>query len=108
MPTRNSMLSRPPNVSTSSTACSSASIAQPATVLPRTEVVSPTIAHELIPVNAARYGVRPLTRMPIRKTSGISVGQRALNDSRSFGISSSVKPRRPRRLASKCTCMKTP
>ena len=44
--------SRPPKVSTSSTACSSASIAQLAAVLPRTDVVIPTIAHELIPVNA--------------------------------------------------------
>ena len=35
------------------------------------------MAHELMPVNAARYGVRPLTRMAISSTSGISVGQRS-------------------------------
>ena len=62
----------------------------------------------VMPVNAARYGVRPLTRMPISSTSGISVGQRWRSDSRSLGISSSVRPRRPLRLASKCTCMNTP
>ncbi len=59
-------------------------------------------------MKAARYGVRPLIRMAISSTSGISVGQRSAKDWRSFGISSSVSPRRPKRLASKCTCMKTP
>ena len=53
----------PPKTSNSSTACSAASSAQWRDVLPRASVVRPTIAHEVMPVNAARYGVRPLTRM---------------------------------------------
>ena len=62
----------------------------------------------VMPANAARYGVRPLASTPISRNSGISVGQRILNDCLSFGISASVSPRRPSRLASKCTCMNMP
>ncbi len=46
--------------------------------------------------------------MPISATSGIAVGQPRLTTSSGFGSSSGRKPRRPERLASKCTCMKTP
>ena len=53
--------------------------------LPCRDVVRPTMAHELMPVNAARYGVRPLTRMPISSTSGISVGQRWRSDCAQVG-----------------------
>jgi hypothetical protein len=42
------------------------------------------------------------------RISGITVGQPSRTVGQSFGISSSVMPRRPRRLASKCTCTKTP
>lgn len=52
--------------------------------------------------------MRPLASTPISRISGISVGQRFLNDSRSLGISSFVSPRSPSRLASKWTCMNMP
>ncbi len=108
MPTLSHSLWISPKHNSSSTACSATISAQLPARLPRGAVVSPTIAHELMPANAARYGVRPLTKMVISSTSGISVGQRCWNDTRSFGISASVRPRRPKRLASKCTCMNTP
>ena len=56
--TRAAALSIPPNTSSTSTACKPASSAQWRAVLPRGSVVRPTIAHELMPLNAARYGVR--------------------------------------------------
>ena len=96
------------STSRTSTACKPASSAQWRAVLPRGSVVRPTIAHELMPLNAARYGVRPVTRMLISSASGISVGQRSRSDCASRGISSGVRPRSPCRFASKCTCMNTP
>ena len=65
--------------------------------------------HELMPENAARYGVKPPTRMPISSASGMSVGQRSRERLRAGrGSSSSAQSAQPVRLASKCTCMNTP
>ena len=62
-----------------------------------------------MPVNAARYGVDPLTMIQISSTSGISVGQFAFSDALQVAASPRrVSPRSPRCLASKCTCMNTP
>ena len=40
----------------------------------------------VMPANAARYGVRPLASTPISRNSGISVGQRILNDCFSLDV----------------------
>ena len=108
MPMRTQSLSMPANTTTARMACSTANITQLIGRLPSVSVVMPTIAHELMPVKAATYGVRPVTRMLIRSASGIRVGQRRRSEWPSLGISSGVRPRRPLRLASKCTCMNTP
>ena len=107
-PTFRWVFSMPPDSSAASSACSASISPQRRAVLPWVRVVSPTMAQRLMPLKAASYGVRPLTRMKISRASGISVGQRSRSDWRRRGISSSVSPRRPCRLASKCTCMKTP
>ena len=68
----------------------------------------PTIMQLVIPTNADTYGVKPLINVPTKSTNGISVGQRLRTLSLTLGNSSGVKPRNPVRLASKCTCQKTP
>ena len=53
------------------------------------------MAQEVMPAKAARYGVWPVTRMPISSTSGISVGQSLAQDSLSLGISSAGQAPQP-------------